>query len=386
MHGSAISQFLAEPQVASPPRSVWRDWPLIIALFVTGVSEIALRQDLGERGVVALVSLPPLLSLRWRRTHPLEVTAFAFAAHLAADIAARSDAGNEYMLYTTASLLLLPYALFRWGSGRHAALGVTIMTLTHLPTSDSGITNLVEAGAAAVFILLPAALGLAVRYRDVSRIRERDQVRLRERELLARELHDSIAHHVSAIIIQAQAGRAVAADNPGAAAEVLRVIETEATKTLGEMRSIVGALRHGEPGEEAALNPQRGVRDIPTLAASATSGPRIDVAMSGPLDDLAPILDSALYRLAQEAITNATRHARHATRVAVGITASDSAVELLIEDDGDPVLSSSNAGGGYGILGMTERATLLGGTFRAGPGAKRGWQIRATLPRQTATS
>ena len=171
-------------------------------------------------------------------------------------------------------------------------------------------------------MLFPAALGASVRYRANSRLREMDQVKLREREQLARELHDTVAHHVSAIAIRAQAGRVVAASHPDAAVDALEVIEEEASRTLAEMRTMVGALRQGE---EPDLAPQRGVADIERLAHSAGDRPRVDVELSGDLDDLRPSVEAAIYRLAQESITNAMRHARHATRINVWVVGDDDA-------------------------------------------------------------
>src|ERR687888_2378315 len=110
---------------------------------------------------------------------------------------------------------------------------------------------------------LPAALGASIRYRASSRLREADQVRLREREQLARELHDTVAHHVSAIAVRAQAGRTVAASRPDAAVDALAVIEEAASRTLADLRALVGTLRDGE---DADLAPQRGVADIARLA------------------------------------------------------------------------------------------------------------------------
>ncbi len=146
----------------------------------------------------------------------------------------------------------------------------------------NAIRNLGEAAAGALFFLLPAALGAAVRYRSTARLRETDQVKLREREQLARELHDSVAHHVSAFIIRAQAGRTVAAMDPDAAVRALVAIESEATRTLSEMRFMVGALRQGEDPD---FTPQRGVADIARLASDVGSSPAIAVRMSGGLDD-----------------------------------------------------------------------------------------------------
>jgi signal transduction histidine kinase len=228
------------------------------------------------------------------------------------------------------------------------------------------------------FFLFSAALGAAIRYQASSRLREMDQVKLREREQLARELHDTVAHHVSAIAIQAQAGRTLAAADPDAAVDALEVIEEEASRTLAEMRTMVGALRQGE---EPDLAPQRGVADIERLARSAGDSPRVDVELWGDLDDLKPSVEAAIYRLAQESITNAVRHARHATRINVWVVGDDRCVRLTVSDDGDASSLSASASSGYGIAGMTERAKLLGGTLEAGPSRDRGWTVDAVLPR-----
>ena len=193
---------------------------------------------------------------------------------------------------------------------------------------------------------------------------------------MARELHDTVAHHVSAIAIQAQAGR-TAASRPDAAVDALGAIEEEASRTLAEMRAMVGALRQGE---EPELAPQRGVADIHRLARGAGEGPRVDVELAGDLDGLRPSVDAALYRLAQESITNAVRHARHATRIDVRVTGDNDDVRLTVRDDGDGP-SGADWSLGYGLVGMTERAMLLGGTLEAGPGADGGWTVNALLPR-----
>ena len=109
-----------------------------------------------------------------------------------------------------------------------------------------------EAVGGAVFAMSPVVLGLAVRFQTAYQLRERDQVVLLEREQLARELHDTVAHHVSAIAVRAQAGRVVAATDPGAAVDALLVIEAEASRALTEMRLMVGALRTGEEADARA--------------------------------------------------------------------------------------------------------------------------------------
>jgi len=373
---------------------VWRDWVLVAVLVPAGVFEGIFRADLAWRPVAVVLAVVPVFTLLWRRTHPLVVFAAAFGAQTVADVATLFGADDSAVLYTTAYVLLLPYSLFRWGSGREAAIGLAIIVVGILFTESVNSTsdpNLVlfaaqrktgvEAAIGILFFLFTAALGASIRYRANSRLREVDQAKLLEREQLARELHDTVAHHVSAIAIQAQAGRTLAASSPNAAVDALEVIEAEASRTLAEMRTMVGALRQGE---EPNLAPQRGVADIERLAQSAEDRPRVDVELSGDLHGLPPSVEAAIYRLAQESITNAIRHARHATRINVCVAGDDDCVRLTVRDDGDPTPFSAGSSAGYGLVGMTERTKLLGGTLEAGSSPDRGWTITAVLPRNGA--
>jgi signal transduction histidine kinase len=124
----------------------------------------------------------------------------------------------------------------------------------------------------------------------------------------------------------------------------------------------------------------RGFGDIQDLATpEGAPGPRVQVEMRGELDDLRPGVQAALFRVAQEAVTNVKLHAASATRACVRISGEGDTVSLSVTDDGEPILGARASG--YGITGMEERVTLLGGTFEAGPGRERGWTVRATIPR-----
>ena len=376
---SAVTSFLAEPAAPDPPERVWRDW-LLAAVIVTGATlETIFRTDLvwSPAGLIACLILA--VALFWRRTHPLLVTFIAFGATSLLDTAANLLVdGDDPMavLFSTAAVLTLPYVLFRWGSGRDAAIGMAFLLAANV-VSEVAAGNVGDLAAAEAFFLLAAALGAMVRYRTAGKLRERDQVRLREREQLARELHDTVAHHVSAIAIRAQAGRTLAATHPMAAVDALLVIEEAASRALSELRAIVGALRDGD---EADLAPQRGVADVARLAA-ATDGPRVEVELKGDLESLRPMVAAAVYRIAQESITNAVRHARHATRIDVRVIGEQDSVLVVVLDDGEPAAASAP---GYGVAGMTERAALLGGTLEAGPSTGGGWLVSATLPRNGA--
>ena len=280
------------------------------------------------------------------------------------------------LLNSISAALILAYALFRWGSGREAASGLGVILLWLAITFVADTHSLWETVAGYAFFLFAAALGAAIRYRAKIRIRDIDQAKAREREQLARELHDTVAHHVSGIAIQAQAGRAIAASHPERAVEALAIIEDAATRTLTELRAIVGVLRASQDTEFA---PQPGVAEVEQLATDGQTRPCVEVTLSGEFDDLSPAVGAAIYRLAQESITNARRHARHATQVTVAVTGDADQVRLTIDDDGSA--AGGRAPAGYGLVGMRERASLLGGTFHAGPAAERGWRVEAVLPR-----
>jgi signal transduction histidine kinase len=157
------------------------------------------------------------------------------------------------------------------------------------------------------------------------------------------------------------------------------VIEAEASRTLAEMRAMVRVLRSQEPVDYA---PQPGVADLQRLAGASPAGPRVEVKLSGELRDLPAAVDSAVFRIAQEAVTNALRHARNATKVDVLVDGDPSSIRLTVRDDGDRAPGAPAVGRGFGITGMVERATLLGGTCSAGPRPARGWVVEAAMPRE----
>jgi signal transduction histidine kinase len=320
------------------------------------------------------------LALPWRRTRPLAVTGSALLAYGMIMTVAMAVAGanTDEGIYVGAFMLILPYTLARWGSGRALLVGLPLIIL--LPwTSMLGDTGTWgEAIGGTIFFLFPAEFGVAVRFWHKSRDRAAEEARLHERELLARELHDTVAHHVSAISIQAQAGRTVAATDPEAAARALDAIEAASSRTLSEMRAMVGILRKGESAERT---PQPGAADISRLAQVSDGTPSVHVELSGDLVDLRPSLDAAVYRLAQESITNARRHARNASEIHVAVVGTADAVQVSVSDDGEAASTPSESSQGFGLAGMAERANLLRGTFEAGPAPGGGWRVSAVLPK-----
>lgn len=374
--GDLLRSAWREPAAPDPPGRTWRDWALVGVLAAVVLAEAALRPDLLHRTVWVVLELVLLPLLPWRRTHALPTLLIAFLVASAVTVVL----GEQPELVSLAALLVLPYALARWGAGREILAGIAVMVVVAvipwlvIPTAPGDI---IGGSAVAVTAL---ALGLATRFRARVRAREIDRAKMLERERLARDLHDTVAHHVSAIAVRAQAGLAVAGADPGAAADALRVIETEASRTLTEMRSIVRALRRDDRPDRVEWAPHPGLAEVRRLAHRDGAGPAVEVTTTGDVDTLSEPVASTVYRLAQESVTNARRHARGATRIRVDVTVDNAAVTLVVSDDGAPV--TVRPAPGYGIIGMAERADLLGGTCTAGPDPDGGWTVTARLPRR----
>lgn len=370
-----------EPDVGNPPVRVWRDWLLLVAVAGTTMVEAVVRDDMMWRPIAILFGVTLALTMLWRRTRPLAMVALGFGGFLLLDLTSVFTSGKPFYLYAGAFILVLVYSLFRWGTSRQAVLGLMIVLLEWLVATTSDFSGVTDAIAGLVVLLFAGALGAAIRYRRIVRAQQYERVRFHERDVLARELHDTIAHHVSGIAIQAQAGQFLATSRDlDGAAEALKVIEEEASRTLAEMRYMVGSLRRRSGAPQVIT--QRGVADIEGLAtADGAPGLRIEVEHRGDLNDLRASVQAALYRVAQESITNAQRHARHATWVHVVIAGTTESVRLTVTDNGEPNVSNPQPSG-YGLVGMTERVTLLGGTLEAGLHDGHGWTVEARIPRQ----
>ncbi|GLW11999.1 two-component sensor histidine kinase [Microtetraspora sp. NBRC 13810] len=371
MHGLVRSVWY-EPAPPGPPKRVWRDWALVAVLVPAALLEGLLRADLTWPAVSVAVTIALVPTLLWRRTRPLVAVTAPFAV---TTVVPWFTDGEPVETWTMGFLLIVVYAVFRWGSGREAVIGLGVMTGSVLLSLWLG--RLAPADVAGAFVVMSAAvaLGVALRYRARARLRELDQIKLLEREQLARDLHDTVAHHVSAMAIRAQAGLATS-QTPGAATDALRVIEAEASRALAEMRAMVHLLRRDGAAE---LTPGRHLTDLRELASHGYSGLAVEVEVVGDLDGLPAAVEAAIFRIAQESVTNARRHARNATRIEVRAEADAAAVRLRVSDDGEPVPRTPSSG--YGIVGMAERAGLLGGTCQAGPDPGGGWTVTAVLPR-----
>ncbi|WP_030665791.1 sensor histidine kinase [Streptomyces rimosus] len=375
MSTNAVRSLWAEPRATDAPERVSRDWVLVGVLMVTALLEGVIRDDVAWRPFATIVAVGLAPVLLWRRTRPLACVVVAFGTAMALGLASLLGGAPSVGLDTMIYILVLVYALARWGSGREIVIGLAVVAVAAGIGTVADSTGPADVIGGFAVLVAAAADGAAFRYRAESWRRALDQSRSQERIGLARELHDIVAHHVSAIAVQAQAGRAMAGQRPEVALEALVIIEGEASRTLAEMRAMVRVLRDGAPAE---CTPQPGVADLVSLARRAPV-PVVDVELPDDMDELPPQVDAAVYRLAQEALTNALRHARNASRVEIRVVEGAGRLRLRVTDDGqiDPARSVNH---GFGLLGMTERVQLLGGTLRAGPAPEGGWTVDAEMP------
>ena len=317
--------------------------------------------------LVALAFIP------YRRIVPLiAVVTVAAVEAVTLGIALRNLSVAEIGSASGVAGIVLMYALCRWATPRAVLVGflatMAMATFVEWSADDLGL----EDWLFVVPWMIVGGFALAMRYRARLIENRGIEIRLTERNALARELHDTVAHHVSAIAVQAQAGQYVAAGNPQAAVEALRTIEKIANESIDEMRSMVGILRSEDDQARTVA------ADSLDSLADASGRPTVHITGNSRLDDLPAGVGAALFRIAQESITNARRHSRDASFVDVRVTRHEDRVDMVVDNDGTP--TTRNSGSGYGQVGMQERVDALGGTFEsvARPGA--GWRTSTALP------
>ena len=205
----------------------------------------------------------------------------------------------------------------------------------------------------------------------------REQAAAQERARIARELHDVVAHHVSMVAVQAETARLTTEGMPPEGRERLAAIGDTARDALTEMRRLLGVMRTDVPGE-AELAPQPGLARLDELLDDArAAGTNVRLHVDGDPVALPPGVDLTAYRVVQEGLTNARRHAPGAA-VDVDIEYLDEVVRVRVRDNGPG--PSGTGDGGHGLVGMHERVAMVGGRLRVGPGAGGGFSVQADLP------
>jgi len=305
------------------------------------------------------------------------------------------------------SLLVPPHSL---GNASYVPAGVLVYSLClyavtvrcetwvvigagAITVAGAAITNPPTSGAAVIVTVALLLGGVIVRFRRSSReqlaVAERrhegERALLEERQRIARELHDVVAHHMSVIAIQAEAAPYKTADPPKELVESFTEIRASALSGLNELRRVLGVLRSDRPD----VAPQPGLDDLPGLLDSARNGGvTVTAGISGTPRPLPEGVDLSAYRIVQEALSNAMRHAPGAT-VQVHLHYGEAALVIEIRNDavagsqaaaGQSGAAGSSNGGGHGIIGMRERAAMLGGHVDARPTGNGEFLVTAALP------
>jgi signal transduction histidine kinase len=282
-------------------------------------------------------------------------------------------------------LLLAVYSAAAHTGGRETQLAgafVIAIYVVDLFAIDPAGVNPESAIFYALLYGAPWTAGRAVRQRRlddafVEQERARTAAAIsEERARIARELHDVVAHSISVMVIQARGGRRVLSLEPDDARDAFVNIEQTGQQALGEMRRLLSLLRRSD--EELALAPQPSLRALDALIEQVrAAGLPVNVIVEGEPRELPPGVDLSAYRIVQEALTNALRHAGPArARVLLRYLPDD--LELEVSDDGPG--TGDGSGGGYGLIGMRERVTVYGGELQAGRQPGGGYRLRVRLP------
>ncbi|WP_432931130.1 sensor histidine kinase [Microbispora sp. CA-135349] len=366
--------------------------PLALLSLIT-IEAFSRTGSLGARQVgvpgLLLLSAALIVPLTWRRDHPREVfavvAAVSFVQWLLDVVVLPANIAVLVAVYGVASRCTLRWAL---AAGAVAELGLLLAMLRWSPAPAQAWPS----SSAFVVAVWIAGIYANTRRRYVESLveraeraeRERDQqariAAAAERARIARELHDVVAHNVSVMVVQADgAGYAIDGD-PEQARRAMQAISSTGRQALAEMRRLVGVLRQdaGSPAEEYA--PQPGVAQLGDLIRQVRdSGLPTEFTVSGTAQTLPEGEQLAVYRIVQEALTNALKHGGPGTRARVEVTYGRGELELRISDDGRGA-AAPRLVGGHGLIGMRERAAMYGGSVEAGPRPGGGFRVIARIP------
>jgi signal transduction histidine kinase len=368
------------------------DWLVALGLGVAAQLEVWIwwvEDEQGPKPRAAVALLVMSAALPWRRQAPLESLAVIGAVYAAWSLI-DAPAGS---LVPFVILLAAVFTAAQHERPRRAAIGGAIGLAAiwlEIAVTDNDFANYAFTG---VFVAGAWLAGRGFRSREehagnleerAARLELEQEANARaavaeERTRIARELHDVVAHNVSVIVIQSQAAQQ-STQRDSEAGRALRSIEATGQEALTEMRRLLGLLRRED--EELALAPQPSLRHLDRLADSVRdAGLPVEVEVQGDPVPLPPGVDLSAYRIVQEALTNALKHAGPA-RARVLVRYGSREIELEISDDGTG--GAAPNGGGHGLIGMRERVNVYGGEVESGARPDGGYAIRVRLPLESA--
>ncbi|MFJ4716396.1 sensor histidine kinase [Streptomyces sp. NPDC088785] len=379
-----------------------RGWgvPLLCLLF--GIPALQNADSGPGPGAPVLLALMAAfcVPLLWRQRRPILVFALTTAVAVVSSVldANTGSAAAPVVALLNVGRVVRPGSLAVCVA--IAAAQTALSTVVRGDVDDIGLQTWVVALIQAALVVAVAAAGLVARVvnayisalheRAVQLEVERDQrVRLAaatERARIAREMHDILGHTLAVIVGLANGAAGLTEAKPKRGADTLRLIAESGRGALAELRRLLAVIGDDDrvTQEGTPLAPQPGLGDLePLLDRVRAAGPTVTLHTEGPLPDLSPGLQLAVYRVVQEALTNTLKHAAPDTTVHITLHHDDTALRLAVEDSG-PALTARANDDGRGLVGVRERAALYGGTVTAGPNDRGGWSVRVRF--QTATT
>jgi signal transduction histidine kinase len=355
----------------------------LIPVFGLVVAIVAVVTDPSSAADLPLAALAVGAFAVWSYVPGVPLPVLSLAVVVPVVVAQR--AGQLEPLLFEASLLA--FVVGRWASSREVAVALGLLVaLAPVAASVLQDPSEIAVGIWIMGVAFPWILGrAAARQReltaqlDATRRELAEQMLLTERRRIARDVHDFVGHGLAAVMLQVTSARHVLRRDPAAAEEALRSAEDVGRRSMRELRRTVALLRSDD--EAAVAPPLPSASEIPVLVDHARAGGlAVELRTSGDLSQIAPSVGVALYRISQEALANAARHAPRAHTV-VGLDVAEGRASLLAETTGPTVARPAGEPERprYGLVGMRERATALGGEFTAGP-TPAGWRVSCRLP------
>jgi signal transduction histidine kinase len=354
-----------------------------VPLFALAAAVVAAVADPASTADLGFAVIPVAAFALWAYLPTVPLPAIAVAVVIPVVLAQRSGA-LEPLLFDAS---LLAFVGGRWsGSAATAALVGLLAAGSPLVASLLQDPAEINVGIWLLGIAFPWIVARAMVNQldltaelDATRRELSKQALLAERRRTARDVHDAVGHGLAAVMLQITSARHVLHRDPAAAEEALRSAEAVGRQSMKELRRTVALLRSEEEGRPPPPPPS--ADEVPALVEQArAAGLSVELRVSGDLDEILPSVGDAVYRVAQEALANAARHAPKA-RTVLALELSDARVCLDVATTGlSPGARSIGARrSGYGLVGMRERVTAVGGDFEAGP-TPEGWRVYASLP------
>ncbi len=378
-----------------PPRN---DVLLVAGILVLVGLEQFFLAAVAPKWAAAPIEVAAVVALAWRRRFPLATTCVASGG-----IALEAVAGVPIQEPFVPLLVVVVsvYSLVVHAPATRVLAGLAIMgagLAVAVTSQHRGVGNVVFGAlwvAGAVFVgrlvrsRIDDARGHEQRAEKLERQRE-EHMRLaaeEERKRIARELHDVIAHSLSVMVVQAGAAEEMLRHDPERAQEPILSIQETGRDALAEMSRLLGVLR--EDGDEVGLTPQPSLSDLGTLLEETrVAGVTVGLSIEGGQRPLPPGVELSAYRIVQEALTNARRHAGSA-HANVTLRYTEDALEVDVIDDGlgrgNATANGDAPGEGFGLVGMRERVSVYGGSLQTGPRPDGGFGVHARLPLTAAT-